>query len=467
MSISYNKHNVFYFAIALLVLVIVAQSCRKEPQELTEDELNETLAGGSQTVFNSGGGAYGQRFPNMSGNNGSVHGVGDAAFEATFVSAPSPINPGLGPIFNSVSCRSCHIADGRGKPPMPGEQLSSMLIRLSIPGEEAHGGPIAIPGFGDQLQTKAIVGSKAEAEVDIQYSYKTYSFPDGETYELRNPSYQLKNSYIPLPGNYMISPRVAPPVFGLGLLEAIPEWAILSNEDINDSNKDGISGKANYGWDELKKQKALGRFGWKAAMPTILQQSAGAYQQDMGITNFIYKTKSSLGQTQYKSEMDAIIDVTDSLLHAVDFYVKTLAVPARRNAGDAVVKRGKLIFNQANCTSCHIATFRTDVNVAFREVSNQTIFPYTDLLLHDMGAGLADNRPDYLADGQEWRTSPLWGIGLTQVVNGHNNFLHDGRARNLTEAIMWHGGEAEQSKQYIQNLSSTDRNALLKFLESL
>jgi CxxC motif-containing protein (DUF1111 family) len=264
----------------------------------------------------------------------------------------------------------------------------------------------------------------------------------------------------------MISPRVAPPVFGLGLLEAVDESSILALADEQDLNKDGISGKPNYAWNIVEGKKTLGKFGWKAANPSILQQSAGAYNEDMGITSFVFPHESSTGQSQYDG-LDDEYEVSDSILYAVEFYIRTLAVPARRNADDAMVLQGKKIFTEAKCVACHVPRLRTKVDVSFPEISNQVIFPYTDMLVHDMGTELADNRPDYDATGQEWRTAPLWGIGLTRVVNGHQNFLHDGRARTLMEAIMWHGGEAEQSKEYIRTISGSDRAALIKFLESL
>lgn len=459
------RRLIISISLLFAVILLLSQACRK-PEEQTEDDYNEWLSGGSETVFISGGGAFSAAFPSLTGRDEFNHGVGDGAFEATFVSSPAPIHAGLGPIFNSVSCASCHIADGRGRPQEANGQMISMLFRVSVPGTDEHGGPLAAPGFGGQLQQRSIAGKKPEADVAIQYTLQKYTFPDGEEYELRTPIYSMLNPYLPFPGGMMYSPRVAPPVFGLGLLEAIPEWAILQNADENDANKDGISGKANYVWNVVKHERSLGRFGWKAGAPTLLQQAAGAYNQDMGITNFVFPEESSYGQSQDEQLNDGV-QVSDSLLYAVAFYMQTLAVPARRDVEDAGVKQGKMLFKEAGCNSCHVSMFKTDVNVAFKAISNQTIFPYTDLLLHDMGAGLADNRPDYLANGQEWKTPPLWGIGLTKVVNGHNNFLHDGRARTFTEAIMWHGGEAAKSANKFASFTGEERKALLKFLGSL
>lgn len=450
---------------AALFIILSEGGCRK-PELLTDDDYNEWLSGGSQTVFDAGSGAYSHPFPGLSGTGDFNHGVGDAAFEATFVSAPAPVRPGLGPVFNSVSCVSCHVADGRGKPPGPNEQLLSMLFRISIPGQDPHGGPNPVPGFGGQLQQRSIVTTFAEASVDIQYTEQTYYFTDGTPYQLRVPTYTIQNPYIPLPGGVMLSPRVAPPVFGLGLLEAVSEADILRYADEYDSDGNGISGRPNRVWDAVKKETVLGRFGWKCGAPNLLQQSAGAYNEDMGITNFIFPVESSYGQLQY-DQLDDETEVSDSLLYAASFYVRTLAVPGRRDAEDADVLRGRQLFQSAGCASCHVPRYRTRTDVSFPQISGQVIFPYSDMLLHDMGPGLSDNRPDFLATGNEWRTPPLWGIGLTGVVNGHQNFLHDGRARSLSEAILWHGGEAENAKERFRSMNAAERQDLLRFLESL
>ena len=460
-----SKEKIMLRVGIVLGVLIAVYSCI-EPELLQESDYNEWLSGGSQTIFDNGAGAFSSIFPDLAKAREEVHEIGDVAFEQTFVTAPSPVNPGLGPIFNNVSCTSCHINDGRGKPPVGTEQISSLLIRLSIPGTDVHGGPNPVPGYGGQLQQRSIFGIAAEAFVKIEYTENIFQFSDGETYSLRYPTYTLENPYIPMPGDLLISPRIAPPVFGLGLLEAVDEADILALADINDQNGDGISGKPNYVWNIVTGTKTLGRFGWKAATPSLLQQSAAAYNEDMGITSFVFPQENSRDQSQYDGLNDEY-EVSDSILHAVEFYIRTLAVPARRNADLAEVLAGKKLFADAKCSVCHTPRLRTRTDVSFPEISNQVIFPYTDMLVHDMGPDLADNRPDFDANGQEWRTSPLWGIGLTRVVNGHQNFLHDGRARTLTEAIMWHGGEAEKSKEFVKNLSRPDRTALIKFLESL
>jgi CxxC motif-containing protein (DUF1111 family) len=455
------------FILATMAALQVA--CRKADSiSPVENPDSEWLSGGSQTAFDQGSGAFSHEFSNLPANLLRVHEIGDGQFNATFVSAPAPLNPGLGPIFNNVSCGSCHVADGRGKVPGLGESAANMLFRLSVPGEGEHGNPVPVPGYGDQLQTRALLNKQREGDVLITYADNTYEFADGTSYSLRAPTYAFTALYANMPGNVLLSPRVAAPVFGLGLLEAINDADVLAGADPDDKDGDGVSGKANMVWDVVKKQKVLGRFGWKANQPNLLQQVGAAYNGDIGITNLLFPKESSQGQTQFDSDPNSkSYELSDSLLYSVQFYVRSLAVPARRNANTTKVLQGKGLFTSAGCIKCHKADLRTGVDVSLRQVSNQLIHPYTDLLLHDLGPGLADNRPDFLASGTEWRTAPLWGIGLTQKVNGHTNFLHDGRARNLIEAIMWHGGEALSAKNKVNNMSKTERDALVAFVESL
>ncbi|MBE7176229.1 MAG: c-type cytochrome [Mucilaginibacter polytrichastri] len=445
-------------------------ACRKYDESVSaENPDSEWLSGGAQTVFDPGSNAFSHEFNGLNAQMARLHDIGDGQFNASFVTAPAPLNPGLGPIFNNVSCISCHISDGRGKVPGTGETAANVLFRVSLPGAGEHGNPVPVPGFGDQLQTRSILNVKKEADVNVRYTETAYTFADGSAYSLRTPVYTVSNSYIPFPSGTLLSARVAAPVFGLGLLEQISEQDIIAAADPNDRDGDGISGRPNYVWDVLKMAKVLGRFGWKANQPNLLQQVAAAYNGDIGITTSIFPRESSEGQTQFDSRPQSSdsFELKDSLLYSVEFYVRTLAVPARRNATDKQVLDGKALFIAAGCEKCHRQDQRTAVDVALRQRSNQLIHPYTDLLLHDMGEGLADNRPDFEASGREWRTAPLWGIGLTRKVNGHTNFLHDGRARNITEAIMWHGGEAESAKKYVEKLSESDRGKLLAFIDSL
>ncbi len=428
---------------------------------------DERLSGGAATVFDATSHALSNEINGLSTRDARVHEIGDQTFSQTFVAPPSPIFTGLGPIFNNISCVNCHRNDGEGIP-TAGFSNSGLLMRLSLPGVDANNGPLAVPGFGTQLQDQAVAGAQPEANVNITYTDSSVTYPDGAVVNLIKPSYTIQNPYTSLPSNYMFSPRLAPPLVGMGLLENIPESTILSFVDAGDKNGDGITGKANYVYDEYTQKNELGRFGLKANTPTLLLQVATAYQQDMGVTSYVQKIESAEGQQQMSVvHGDVQPELVDSLLNYVVFYIKTLAVPARRNVTDVDVKAGATLFNQINCSGCHRPTMQSGIDLTLSQINNQRIHPYTDLLVHDMGPALADNRPDYLATGTEWRTAPLWGIGLLDLANGTPYFLHDGRARSFEEAILWHGGEAQKSKQQFMQLNSIQRNQILNFLQSL
>lgn len=446
-----------------LCLLLAVVGCSDDPVTPEQGE-DRSLSGGATTIHNATTQAFTFPAPNVADLD--RHLDGDLAFEASFVSAPAVINPGLGPVFNNNACAVCHVGNGRGFPPAAGEEVKTMLIRVSIPGVAEDGGPKPAPGFGGQLNSKAVFGVAPEARASIDWSEDTHQFADGEVYSLRTPTVVLSDPYIPLPANMMTSARVAPPIFGRGLLEAINQSDILALADESDTDQDGISGRPNWVYDVTLAGEALGRFGLKANQPTLLQQAAAAYRNDMGITNPIFPIDSAHGQSQ----SDGLVDDPELDLETVAlaaFYTQTLAVPARRDLNDPAVVKGEQIFQAANCVACHTPRFVTGTLADVPSVSNQIIYPFTDMLLHDMGDGLADGRPDFLATGNEWRTPPLWGIGLTGLAQGHTFFLHDGRARNLLEAVMWHGGEAEAARDYVSALSAADRAALIKFLESL
>ena len=464
-----HLHSLRYLTLLVSILLSACDSESPVAVESTPVFSTSELSGGETTVFDASSHAFSIPAPNLSTAALAKHLEGDVEFEAVFVTAPAVVNPGLGPIYNNVSCINCHSRDGRGRPPGIDEGLVSLLFRLSLPkAEDSVAGkpPTPVPGFGTQLNNRAIVEANPEGTVKIEYTEQTLTTADGTRVHLRHPNYTLTETYQPLPENVEVSPRVAPAVFGLGLLEAIPENAILAYADEADIDGNGISGKPNYVWDVVEQRYTLGRFGWKANQPTLLQQVAAAYNDDMGITTSLFSVENSAGQSQL-TEHSVTPEVSDEILEVVTFYVQTLAVPARRDIDDPQVKQGEQLFAEAQCANCHVPTLRTSVLAGVPSVSNQTIHPYTDLLLHDMGPDLADNRPDFHASGREWRTPPLWGIGLVQRVNGHTNFLHDGRARDLMEAILWHGGEAEASRQTVKQMSKAERDALIAFLESL
>jgi CxxC motif-containing protein (DUF1111 family) len=415
--------------------------------------------------------------------------VGNGFFKRVWVSAPASTEAadGLGPLYNARACQRCHLKDGRGHPPSgPDDNAVSMFLRLSVPlrSEDerqrlaAHrANVIPEPTYGGQLQDFAIQGHQAEGRMHIAYQEVPVELADGTVVSLREPSYSIEDpAYGPLDEAVMLSPRVAPQMIGLGLLEQIDAADILAQADPDDADGDGISGRPNRVWDAAKGQVALGRFGWKAGEPTVDQQSQGAFSGDMGISVPLHPHGSGEctaaqtacreapnGNSPQYEDLEAHREVTD----LVAFYARNLAVPPRRDPGDPEVLAGKQLFHEIGCTGCHTPQYVTRKSAEHPEQSEQRIWPYTDLLLHDLGNGLADGRPEGEADGREWRTAPLWGIGLTPTVNDHSFYLHDGRARGLLEAILWHGGEAKAQRDAVANLSAQQRAQLLRFVQSL
>lgn len=451
--------------LSLVLLCLSLSQCHKAG-EFPEADYDARLSGGSATVFDESSRAFTHGISALSGWDLHIHELGDKHFEQTFVSAPSPVNSGLGPIFNNVSCISCHHNDGKGTP-TAGFPNSSMLFRISLPGADAVGGPVAISGYGGQLQDRAIFGRQPEAKVSIEYTQDVITYPDGQTVSLRRPSYTISGWYDgTAPAGCLVSPRLAPPVFGLGLLELISEQTLqmLADEQAADGN--GIRGQLNYVYNPMTGKTEVGRFGLKASVPTIALQVAGAYHQDMGVTSSVFPVESCYGQPQADTYADDP-ELPDSILAAVTFYIKTLAVPARRDVAVPEVLNGEKLFVQLSCASCHRPTLQTGIDVRFPYLSNQRIHPYTDLLLHDMGEGLADQRPDFKAGGRQWRTPALWGVGLFEKTNGVPYYLHDGRAWTLEEAILWHGGEAANARRKFMELSRSERDHVIRFLKSL
>ncbi len=417
--------------------------------------------------------------------------LGNGLFRKLWVSSPSSTlaSDGLGPLFNARSCQRCHIKDGRGHPPENAEDNAiSMFLRVSIPDPDGVPDNAALaqiadyiatlpePTYGTQMQDFAVQGHASEYSLAITYEEEVVTLADGTEVSLRHPTYEAANlGYGPLHPDAMLSPRVAPQMIGLGLLEAIPAADILAGADPDDLDGDGVSGRPNIVWSVEYDQPMLGRFGLKAGNPTVMEQSAGAFAGDIGISNPLFPAGSGECTGNQAACINAIHGNDDARgteidaegMELVTFYSRNLGVPARRNAGDPQVLRGKEVFYTTGCIACHTPSFVTHRLADQPEQSFQLIWPYTDLLLHDMGPGLADNRPEARATGQEWRTPPLWGIGLTAQVSGHTYFLHDGRARSLLEAVLWHGGEAQAQRDAVLNMSTADREALLAFLESL
>lgn len=458
--------------------------------DFTRPEPFEALPGGAATSRKPvNGNAFSHASANMSFERELDFKIGNGLFKRLWVSSPSSTTSadGLGPLFNARSCQRCHLKDGRGHPPAhAGDSAVSMFLRLSVPPQDAAqraalaSGRLSVipePTYGTQLQDLAIKGHKAEGRMTIRHEELPVTLADGTVVTLQRPVYGIADlGYGPLHPNVMLSPRVAPPMIGLGLLEAVLEAEIESWADPEDADGDGISGRVNRVWDDATQAPALGRFGWKAGQPSLAQQSAHAIHGDIGLSAPSLPTpggdctavqRACLEAPNGNSPQHDGVEASGEMMQLITFYSRNLAVPARRDLDDPQVLAGKQVFYESGCIACHRPKFVTRRDSLGEEQSFQLIWPYSDLLLHDMGEGLADGRPEAQASGREWRTAPLWGIGLTETVNGHTRFLHDGRARNLLEAILWHGGEAEAARQKVVALSKEQRDALLAFLRSL
>lgn len=448
----------------------------------------EEMSAGAATVrARTDGDAFSQPSANISFAGELDFKVGNGLFKKIWVSSPSSTlaSDGLGPLYNARACQRCHIKDGRGHPPENNDDNpTSMFLRISVPGSaddaiaeiEGYLATLPDPTYGHQLQDFGVAGLPAEYRLQIDYTEVPVTLSGGEVVTLRQPTYTAADlGYGPLADGAMLSPRVAPQMIGLGLLESIPAADILANADPDDADGDGISGRANIVWSREFDQPMLGRFGLKAGMPTIREQSAAAFASDIGISSPLFPNgwgDCTAAQTACVTAIHGDGDVREfevdaTALDLVTFYSRNLAVPARRDVDDPQVLRGKEVFYTTGCTGCHQPSFVTARMDDRPEQSFQLIWPYSDLLLHDMGDGLADGAPEARATGREWRTPPLWGIGLKNQVSGHSYFLHDGRARSLLEAILWHGGEGEFAAEAVRTMPPEDRADLIRFLESL
>ncbi len=414
--------------------------------------------------------------------------LGNALFRKLWVSSPSSTqaSDGLGPLFNARACQSCHLKDGRGHPPEGAADATSMFFRLSrapkTPQEQELIRSKTVlnlpdPVYGGQLQDLAVPGMRGEGRMVVEYEDFTVTLDDGTEVAMRRPTYSVADlAQGPLDVSTTLSPRVTPAMIGLGLVEQIHPADILALADPDDADGDGISGRVNVVRDPATGDLALGRFGWKAQNATIRAQAAGAFSGDLGISTPDHPDPwgdCTEAQADCRTAPDGVqprlgdTEAPDPVLDLVTFYSQHLAVPARRDVDDPEVLRGKGVFYDLGCASCHTPKFVTRRDAPNEALAFQLIWPYSDFLLHDLGPGLADWQPVGDARGGEWRTPPLWGIGLTQTVSGHTFFLHDGRARNLTEAILWHGGEAAAARDGFKSLAADDRAALVRFLESL
>ncbi len=430
-----------------------------EPQPLVEE--GEWLPGGETTNTRMlGANAFLMPAQNLLIETELAFYSGNAFFNQGWVVSPASTDArdGLGPLFNARSCSACHFRDGKGEPPEDGEgPFVGLLLKLSVPGPN---GPVPHPVYGDQLQDQASPDVPVEGIPHMEWVEVHGQYPDGTPFTLIEPDIAIESlAYGPLGDDIMTSARIAPHMIGLGLLEAIPVERLQQLE---------AEGEGRIHWVDGIDTVMPGRFGWKASAPTVEVQSAAAFAGDMGLTSTIAPFDDCTDDQV--DCLDAIDggepEVTDRIMDRVVTYSSTIAVPARRRADDPTVLRGKKLFNAIGCADCHTPSHRTgDARLA--ELSNQLIWPYTDLLLHDMGEGLSDNRPSGDAKPSEWKTPPLWGLGLMPQVAGHSRYLHDGRARSIEEAILWHGGEAQPATDEFMALNRKQREAVIAFVEDL
>jgi CxxC motif-containing protein (DUF1111 family) len=452
-------------SVGALALVSYAGGAPKDLRAgLLAAPVTADLGGGTTRVVESS-----QSFtfiaPNAPAERPRAFAFGNRIFNTKWAEYPASVQAfdGLGPTFNRNSCSGCHTFDGRGRPPEnPGDPMDTMLVRLSSP----DGTPD--PRYGDQLNDHANLNVEPEGQAIIEYTDVPGNYGDGAPYTLQAPHIRFEDlAYGSLDGD-LTSARVAPQVIGLGLLEAVPQATIEALADPDDADHDGISGRVNRMKDH-EGHPTIGRFGWKANEPSLAEQAAGAAVGDIGLTTSINPKANCppIQATCIDAKGQAEPEISDSFFDRLIVYLRTLAVPRARPIDEAAFQSGLRTFTALGCAACHMPTLRTGPDAPLPELANQTFHPFTDLLLHDMGEGLADHRPDKDATGTEWRTPPLWGIGLIERVNGHDRLLHDGRARGPAEAILWHGGEAEKAREAFRTAPAAERDALIAFLNSL
>ncbi len=422
------------------------------------------------------GDVYLQPVPGLSHTQLQKFKSGEKQFKAPWVVFPLLGGEwGLGPTFIASSCVGCHVQAGRGRTfDEPGSVIFQQLLRVSIPGEGPYGAPNPHPNYGDQIQVFGVnVGLKenrkpGEADVFVDWTAQPVRLPDGAEVTLRRPNIRVENfNFGPIDETVMTSLRNTQAVYGLGYLEAVSEEDILALAKLQQSM--GLDGRPNYVRDDINDRVTLGRFGWKANQPSVRQQIAAAFHGDMGVTSSIYQ-QENCPPVQLACRAMPPGNSPELLDYAWDdltFWSVALDAPPPRQQDAESIKQGAQLFQKARCAECHVPELRTGAYPSLPAIANRSFRPYTDLLLHDMGPDLADGRPDFKAGPRDWRTAPLWGIGVSAQVNGSTNLLHDGRARNVLEAILWHGGEAQSSRDLFAGLRKEDRDLLIAFVNSL
>ena len=460
----------------LLGLICWLCACT-DPSTVPQFSVSELRPGGEATLKRVNTRTFIHPSGNLSIDDELEFWDGLSFFRDPWVASPAITadRDGLGPLYNARSCKACHSRGGRGR--LVGEGVSSPMALLFRLGQ---GQQQPDPIYGSQLQTFSVLTPthapqlQPEGQVELQYEFIDGQFADGTRYQLRKPRYRLVNlSAGALDSATQISPRYAPAIYGMGLLDAINVKDLLTLEDEFDSNKDGISGRYNRVPDVLTGEIQIGRFGFKGLHPSLNQQIASAFVNDIGITNPYFRKETCQSTQQaclaeakrVKGEVKP--EIPTKLLQTTEFMGAQVAVQPTRNLKSEQAQRGRSLFYQLGCNTCHQPSFKTSDDYPVPELAGQVIWPYTDLALHDMGEGLADGKQEYAATGREWRTAPLWGVGLQQRIQGYQAFLHDGRARTINEAILWHGGEAKGAQTKYLDLATEERQALLFFLAQI
>ena len=457
----------------LLLGLLLCCACEGDTYDILDIEVpgGYELSAGTATVFMRSSKAYDTPADWVTGVYNSRFNNGDGLYDDVRTST-NGTGGGLGPVYAGYSCGSCHHNAGRTRPTLWSEGgsgssgFSSMLIYIT----RKNGA--FFPNYGRVLHDQSIYGVKAEGKLKVEYTYEDFKFPDGTPYQLAKPTYTITDWYAEeiKPEDLFCTVRIPLRHVGMGQMMALDLDLLKQIAAKSNYPEYGISGRLNYVTEKGKKQ--IGLSGNKANHQDLTVELG--FSSDLGVTNDRFPHEVGEGQSNMMGFAMSGVQVSTEDMEDVDLYLQTLGVPARRNINDATVKKGEQLFYQAKCHLCHVTTLKTRPrgtvllnNTELPQLGNQIIHPYSDYLLHDMGVELGDDYPSGIANGNEWRTTPLWGLGLQEVVNGHSYFLHDGRARNLTEAIMWHGGEGAASRTLFARMSKDDREALIKFLQSL
>lgn len=474
----YDLSRAFKLAFSMALLVACIQPAYSNDQK--KQGLNDS--GGKLSSPVSGELSFRLPYEGLSKKHGKRFIKGHEQFDEIWVLAPAPGVWGLGPTFNEANCEGCHPNNSRAQPAKMGTQVEKGNV-IKFGYRHPNGDVIpSHPWYGDQLQNRAAENRvPIEGNAVVTYETINYEYPDKTLVTLKKPIIELEDlNFGEIDESTLVSMRVAPQVIGLGLLEWVPDEDLLKIAERQ--KREGLSGRPNYVIDLETERVVIGRFGWKATQPNLKQQTAVAFHSDIGATTFFFPEKNcpeiQIGCRELPSAAKCggqggctgnnfRPEVLPSRLRNITTYLQTLNIPERRITDSEEVIAGETLFHESGCASCHAPTLRTGKKALLKELTDMVFHPYTDLLLHDMGEQLADHRSEGSATGREWRTPPLWGIGLINEISGGLALLHDGRAASIEEAILWHGGEASSSRQKFVSLAKPERERVIKFINSL